>query len=93
MPITHMWVIENSITHMWDIGFLELSCMTSLWYNNVNVALVTRRYWKRYQLVVTNKALVANKKIIKTTTRALRALVVVFYYFILATCALLVTTR
>ena len=78
---------------MWDIGFLELSCMTSLWYNNVNVALVTGRYWKIYQLVVTNKALVANKKIIKTTTRALRALVVVFYYFILATCALLVTTR
>ena len=63
---------------MWDIGFLELSCMMSLWYNNVNVALVTRRYWKIYQLVVTNKALVANKKIIKTTTRALRAPVVLF---------------
>ena len=83
MPITHMWVIENSITHMWDIensiyhmwdiGFLELSCMTSLWYNNVNVALVTRRYWdnialvtRRYwkinQRVVTNKAQVAKIK-------------------------------
>ena len=40
------------IYHMWYIGFSELSCMTSLWYNNVNVALVTRRYWKIYQLVV-----------------------------------------
>ena len=68
-----MGFIEFSINPMGFIGFSELLCMTSLWYNNVNIALVTRRYWKIYQLVVTNKALVANK-----TTRALRALVVLF---------------
>ena len=44
------------------IGFSELLCMTSLWYNNVNIALVTRRYWKIYQRVVTNKAQVAKIK-------------------------------
>ena len=68
-----MGFIEFSINPMGFIGFSELLCMTSLWYNNVNIALVTRRYWKIYQLVVTNKALVANK-----TTHALRALVVLF---------------
>ena len=57
-----MGFIEFSINPMGFIGFSELLCMTSLWYNNVNIALVTRRYWKIYQRVVTNKAQVAKIK-------------------------------
>ena len=57
-----MGFIEFSINPMGFIGFSELLCMTSLWYNNVNIALVTRRYWKINQRVVTNKAQVAKIK-------------------------------
>ena len=45
-----MGFIEFSINPMGFIGFSELLCMTSLWYNNVNIALVTRRYWKLYRV-------------------------------------------